>query len=231
MQICYFGASVCRIDFEGRVYRLPKSYRLSPSYSNDASPYLIVKATTLPAICSAMTHNVNVGSRNGPNRTRIRVGSVKLVADLMALVVGSISIRVKPRIESRRSMRRVRSGGGFAKGTTEGNRVSVSGSYLLFFVSQIVADSNEDLPRNSMSRTWHKAKQLRTTEQEVGDLRYEEEEKGFRVVALDGDDGERHACKVAKGISGKCSSGVPSNSKHERHKIEIERDVRTSCER
>jgi hypothetical protein len=100
------------------------SHRLSPSYTNDASPYLIVNATTLPATCSAMTHNVKVGSLRGPNRTRIKVGSVKLVADLIVPVCGSVSRRVRP------SIRRVRNGGGAAKGTTEGKSVSVSASYL-----------------------------------------------------------------------------------------------------
>jgi hypothetical protein len=183
-------------------------YRLSPSYTNDASPYLIVKATTLPATCRAMTHNVKVGSLRGPNRTRIKVGSVKLVADFIVPVSGSVSRRVRPRKASSRSMRRVRNGGGAAKGTTEGKSVSVSASYL-YTRQRSSSQPCHDSLWNSMSRTWYESKQLRTTEQKVEDLGDEEEKKRFGVVALDGDDGERHAGEVAESVSGERSSGVP----------------------
>lgn len=61
-----------------------------------------------------------------------------------------------------------------------------------------------------MSRTWHESKQLRTTEQKVEDLGDEEEEERLRVVALDCDDSEGHAGKVAEGISRECPSRIPS---------------------
>lgn len=54
-----------------------------------------------------------------------------------------MSSRVKPNMERSRSIRRVRSGGGTGKGTIEGDKVSVSASYLWALVSFVLAKGAE----------------------------------------------------------------------------------------
>ena len=60
-----------------------------------------------------------------------------------------------------------------------------------------------------MPRTWHQPKELRAREDEVEDLREEEQEERLAEVRLDPDDGERHARDVAEGVAGEGAGWVP----------------------
>jgi DNA-binding protein H-NS len=70
---------------------------------------------------------------------------------------------------------------------------------------------NESIPRDAMSRTGHETEELRTREQEVENLRDEEQQERLREVSLNTDHGERHAGHIAKSVSGECSCRVPGN--------------------
>lgn len=51
-----------------------------------------------------------------------------------------------------------------------------------------------------MARAIHETEELGAAEDEVEDLRDEEEEEGFGKVGEDGDAGEGHAREVAEGV-------------------------------
>lgn len=66
-----------------------------------------------------------------------------------------------------------------------------------------------------MSWTRYKAKQLRTGEQEVEDLRDKEQQKCLREMGLNPNDRKRHASQIAKRISREGSRGVPVYQRRE----------------
>jgi len=60
-----------------------------------------------------------------------------------------------------------------------------------------------------MSGTRHEVEKLRNGEDEVDDLRYEEEQHRLAEVSEDSDDRERHPGKVAKSVTDEHSRRIP----------------------
>ena len=63
-----------------------------------------------------------------------------------------------------------------------------------------------------MTRTRDEAEQLRARQDEVEDLRKEEEQERLGEVRLNADDGESHAGEIAERIAWECACGVPAVS-------------------
>ena len=57
-------------------------------------------------------------------------------------------------------------------------------------------------------------KELRNWEDEVEDLRYEEQKHRLAEVAEDSNNGERHSGKVAERVADKHSRRIPNNGKY-----------------
>jgi len=70
------------------------------------------------------------------------------------------------------------------------------------------------VPRESMSGTRHKVKQLRNGEYKVEDLRDEEEQHSLAEMSEDRNDGKWHSSKVAERVANKHSRWIPNNGQH-----------------
>jgi len=77
-----------------------KVYRLSPSYTKPANPYLIMNANTLPATWVAHKTFMSCFSVIGPSLTRNQLRMVRFVASRIWPVLGCFVRRVRPRSES-----------------------------------------------------------------------------------------------------------------------------------
>ena len=65
------------------------------------------------------------------------------------------------------------------------------------------------IPRHAMPRAWDQAEQLGARQDEIENLRQEEQEKCLGEVCLDADDRESHAGHIAKRVSWERACRVP----------------------
>ena len=167
-----------------------------------------------------------------------------MVVSVSAPVRGSSVSRTRPSAASTRSTSTASPVGACSlKDAVDGCRRPVSASNLCAGVAGTrgvvsgewgAVGGERDAPGHAVARAGDQPEELGAGQDEVEDLREEEEEEGLRIMCLDAHDGERHARHVAERVAGENTRGVPAGGTLSIYVCQERREgreARTSCGR